>query len=167
MEEIFDFAMQMEQDGKDYYEKEAAKTNIPALKKILLGLAEDEIRHYNIFKKLKDQHSDDLGELSEKNTEIMKTTRNVFEEMAKSGTEFDVKSEAIEIWNHAQEVEKKSEDFYLKKAEEVDNPKAKEMLIKIAAEEAKHWAVIESVRQFLERPKTWLEDAEWSNLEEY
>lgn len=167
MDEIFDFAMQMEQDGKDYYEKEAAKTNIPALKKILLGLAEDEIRHYNIFKKLKEQHAADLGALSEKSSEIMKTTRNVFEEMAKSGAEIDVGSEAIEIWNHAQEVEKKSEDFYRMKAEEMSDPKAKEMLIKIAAEEAKHWAVIESVRQFLEKPKTWLEDAEWGNLEDY
>jgi rubrerythrin len=167
MEEIFDFAMQMEQDGKAYYEKEAAKTNIPALKKILMGLAEDEIRHYNIFKRLKEKHSADLGQLSEKTTAIMKTTRNIFEEMAKKDSNVDTRAEAIEVWTHAQEIEKKSEDFYRAKAKEVADPQAKEILIKIAAEEAMHWAVIESVRQFLERPKTWLEDAEWSNLEDY
>ncbi len=167
MEEIFDFAMRMEQDGRAYYEKEAAKTNVPALKKILLGLAEDEIRHYNIFKNLKEQHSADLGDLSEKTTAIMTTARNLFEEMANEGSDVDTHNEAIEVWTHAQEIEKKSEDFYKAKAKEVDNPRAKEMLIKIAAEEAKHWAVIESVRQFLERPKTWLEDSEWSHLEDY
>ena len=167
MDEIFDFAMQMERDGQAYYEKEAAKTNVPALKKILLDLAEDEIRHYNIFKSLKEQNSTDLGDLSEKTTAIMKTARNIFEEMAKEGGDVDTHNEAIEVWTHAQEVEKKSEDFYRLKADEVADPKVKEMLIKIAEEEARHWAVIEAVRQFLEKPKTWLEDAEWSNLEDY
>jgi len=167
MDEIFDFAMQMEQDGQAYYEKEAAKTNVPALKKILLDLAEDEIRHYNIFKSLKEQNSADLGDLSEKTTAIMKTARNIFEEMAKEGSDVDTHNEAIEVWTHAQEVEKKSEDFYRMKADEVADPKVKEMLIKIAEEEARHWAVIEAVRQFLEKPKTWLENAEWSNLEDY
>jgi len=35
----------------------------------------------------------------------------------------------------------------------------------IADEEHTHWALIENVLQFLDRPKQWLENAEWNNLD--
>ena len=167
MSDIFEFAMQMELDGKAYYEKMASETKVPALQKILKGLADDEQRHYNIFKLLKEHHGDQLGELSEKNTLIMSTTKNVFQEMKDSGHSLVDQEEVIAVWKQAQDVEKKSEDFYREKAKEVDDPKGSEMLNRIADEEAKHWAVIESVMQFLNKPNTYLEDAEFSNLDEF
>ena len=167
MSDIFEFAMQMELDGKAYYEKMASETSVPALQKILKGLADDEQRHYNIFKTLKEHHGDQLGELSEKTTEIFSTTKNVFQEMKDAGDSLVEKEDTLAVWKKAQDVEKKSEDFYREKANEVEDPKGKEMLTRIADEEAKHWAVIESVMQFLNKPNTYLEDAEFSNLDEY
>jgi len=166
MSDVFDFAMKMERDGKAYYEKLASQTTIPALKKILEGLAADEQRHYNIFSKLKEEHASDLGALSKKGTMIIGTTKNVFERLARKPAAIDSTKEAIEVWKHAQEIEKKSEDFYRQKAGEVKYPQGREILNKIAEEEHQHWVVLESVMQFLKRPKTWLEDAEWSNLRE-
>ncbi len=167
MKDIFEYAMKMEEDGRDYYEEMASKTRIPALKKILNGLADDEKRHYNIFKSLKDQHSEKVSDLSKESTQIVTTAKNVFEEIKDQDIEVDPNTDAIEVWKHAQDVEKKSEDFYREKAHEVSDSDAKNLLLKIADEEHKHWALIESVMRFLNRPKTWLEDAEWSNLEDY
>jgi rubrerythrin len=167
MQDVFDFAMQMEEDGRDYYEEMAAKTKIPALKKILTGLADDEKRHYQIFKNLKEEHSDKVSELSEKSTTIMSDAKNVFEGLSGQVVEVDSASDAIELWKHAQDIEKKSEDFYREKAGVVPDKTAKDLLNKIADEEHKHWALIESVMQFLHRPDRWLEDAEWNHLEEY
>jgi len=167
MSDVFEFAMQMEQDGKAYYEKMASKTKVPALKKILTGLAEDEQRHYNIFKMLKEHHGSDLGKLAGKATTIMSTTKNVFQELKDSGADVLPQEDVIAVWKKAQDVEKKSEDFYRDKAKKVEDPTSKKMLIQIADEEAKHWAVIEAVMQFLNKPNTYLEDAEFSNLEEY
>ncbi len=167
MQDVFDFAMQMEEDGRDYYEEMASKTKIPALKKILTGLADDERRHYQIFKNLKEQHSDRVSQLSEKSTTIMSDAKNIFEQLSGDEVEVDTAGDAIEVWEHAQEIEKKSEDFYREKAGVVPDKTAKDLLNKIADEEHKHWALIESVMQFLHRPDRWLEDAEWNHLEEY
>jgi len=167
MNDIFDFAMKMEEDGRDYYEEMASKTKIPALKKILTGLADDERRHYKIFKGLKEKHADEVSELSKESTKIVSTAKNVFEEIKDQDIEVDSQADAVEVWDHARDIEKKSEDFYREKADEVPEGEAKKLLLKIADEEHKHWALIESVMRFLNRPKTWLEDAEWSNLEDY
>jgi rubrerythrin len=167
MQDVFDFAMQMEQDGRDYYEEMASKTKIPALKKILTGLADDERRHYQIFKNLREQHSDQVSQLSEKSTTIMSDAKNIFEQLSGDEVEVDTAGDAIEVWEHAQKIEKKSEDFYREKAGVVPDKTAKDLLNKIADEEHKHWALIESVMQFLHRPDRWLEDAEWNHLEEY
>ena len=70
-------------------------------------------------------------------------------------------------WEQAREVEKKSEDFYRAKAGEVDDKNQAHILNRIADEEHKHWVTIENVIKFLDRPRHWLEDAEWNNLEDY
>jgi rubrerythrin len=38
---------------------------------------------------------------------------------------------------------------------------------RIADEEQRHWITMENVIHFLDRPNHWLEDAEWTHLEEY
>ena len=42
---IFEYAMKMELDGKQYYEESAAKVGNPELKRILMELAGDEEKH--------------------------------------------------------------------------------------------------------------------------
>ena len=49
---IVKFAMQMELDGKLFYQQAAATAAQPELREILLYLADDEQRHYMFFKKL-------------------------------------------------------------------------------------------------------------------
>ncbi|NIP44366.1 MAG: hypothetical protein GWO41_09005 [candidate division Zixibacteria bacterium] len=97
----------------------------------------------------------------------MSDAKNIFEQLSGDEVEVDTAGDAIEVWEHAQEIEKKSEDFYREKAGVVPDKTAKDLLNKIADEEHKHWALIESVMQFLHRPDRWLEDAEWNHLEEY
>ena len=76
-------------------------------------------------------------------------------------------SGAKSIWEEAREVEKKAEEFYREKGDEVGDEKQKRILNRIADEEHRHWITMENVIQFLDRPQQWLEDAEWSNLEDY
>lgn len=52
--DIIEFAMQMELDGMAFYEKNAATSSDPELKKMLTMLAEEEQRHFNFFKRLKE-----------------------------------------------------------------------------------------------------------------
>lgn len=163
---VFEYAMQMETDGRNFYLENAEKVKQPELKKILLELAHDEQKHYNLFKALRDGEHAEYKD-TEKTT-ILETVKNVFQQLKDEGREeFQFANDAKKIWMEAQEVEKKSEDFYRQKANEVGNDNQKKILNRIADEEHRHWVTMQNVIQFLDRPQHWLEDAEWSNLDTY
>ena len=162
---VFEYAMQMELDGKTYYEESAEKVDSPELKKILLELASDEKKHYNIFKALRDGEAVEYKE--EEKTKILTEVKNLFITLKEANAEYSFPEDAKGIWEHAREVEKKAEAFYRKAADDVDNKANAEILNKIADEEHRHWVTMDNVIAFIDRPNTWLEDAEWSNLEDY
>jgi rubrerythrin len=130
-----------------------------------MELAEDEQKHYNLFKALRDGAKARFEKAEE--TKILTSVKNVFQTMKDRNQSFAFADEARKIWAEAQLVEKKSEEFYREKAKEIGDGNQKNIFNKIADEEHKHWVTLESVIQFLKRPEQWLEDAEWNHLEEY
>lgn len=162
---VFEYAMQMELDGKTYYEESAEKVDSPELKKILLELASDENKHYRIFKAMRDGEAAEYKE--EEKTKIFTEVKNVFIKLKEANADYSFPDEAKGIWEHAREVEKKAEAFYRKAAEDVENASNAAILHKIADEEHRHWVTMDHIISFIDRPNTWLEDAEWNNLEEY
>jgi rubrerythrin len=157
---IFDFAMKMEKDGENYYRELAAKNKIQGLEKILNMLADDEVVHYNVLKKLKEGTGVDLP-----GTEVLKNAKNVFSELKPTAESYD--GSIIEFYNKAIEIEKQSEDFYKEKANEVDQPEVEDILLKIAEEERKHQFLLKNAVDFLTEPKNWIECAEFNRLDDY
>jgi rubrerythrin len=161
---VFEHAMKMEQDGRAFYLEHAAKITEPSLKRILEELADDEQKHYNLFKAMNDQHKAIYGTADM--TTIFSTARNAFEELRDQNRDFSFPKEARKAWEVAADVEKKSEAFYREKAREMTDESQKQLWNAIADEEHRHWNTIEHVIQFLDRPKQWLADAEWTALED-
>lgn len=162
---IFEHCMQMELDGKTYYEESAEKVSSPELKRILLELASDEQKHYNIFKAMRDGVKAEYVESEA--TKIFTSVKNVFQKLKEENQQHEFAEDAKAIWEHARQVEKDSEAFYREKAEEIDDENNAKILHRIADEEHRHWVTMDNVIAFLDRPQTWLEDAEWNHLEEY
>ncbi len=79
--------------------------------------------------------------------------------------DFDISQ--IEVYKKAQDIEKKSIDFYLQKADEVKEHCQKGTFRKLAEEEKKHYFLLQNIIEFVSRPESWLENAEWYHLEEY
>jgi rubrerythrin len=158
---IFDYAMKMEQDGKDYYLELASKSPSQGFKTILTMLAENEVRHYNAVKAMKEK------QYNLEETPILEDAKNVFEQMQDQHRDISSASDQVELYQKAQEIEKKSEDFYREKAGESGDSEQKQLFEKIADEERKHYNLIENMIQLLQRPQQWLEDAEWTHLDEY
>ena len=77
---VFDHAMKMEQDGRAFYLENAAKIADPAMKRVLQELANDELKHYKIFKAMRDREKAEYRE--DEKTTIVTTLKNVFDEMA-------------------------------------------------------------------------------------
>jgi len=159
--DIYEFAMKMEKDGENYYRELAAKTVNKGLRNIFTMLAEAEVFHYEVFRKLRDNQKVAAGQ-----TDILSGVKNVFERM-RDEKDTDVNVTEIELYKKAQEIEKLSRDFYLKQAGEVKDAAQKDIFLKIAGEEKRHYFILERIIDFVSRPQTWLENPEWYHLEEY
>ena len=164
---VFEYAMQMEKDGQEFYNKMAGQTENAVLKEILKNLAQDEVKHYNLFKKFRDGDSSAVADLEASGSKALENARNVFQKLSEEPAPSGFSKDIMDTWKEAQKIEKKTEEFYREKAAEEKNGGIKKTILRIADEEHKHWVLIENVIHFLSRPKQWLEDAEWNNMEQY
>jgi rubrerythrin len=161
---IFDYAMELEKEGEKHYRDLARKVNNEGLEKIFNWLANEEVKHYNVFKEMK---TDQLPQMAQ--TTVLGSAKKVFENMKKSkqDLEFHFGSHEVKLYDKAKEIEKKSQNFYTQKSKEVKDQAQKDMFLKIAEEERKHYFLLENISQFVSRPEKWLENAEWYHLDEY
>jgi len=162
----FEYAMKMELDGKEFYTEQAGRMADPALRQIYEELADDEERHYRIFKAM--MEGEKISPDEALRTGILATTKNVFQKLKKSGAKVgQFPRGVIEAWEKAREIEDKVEKFYREQATKVAEAGEKKIWNRIADEEHKHWVAINHVVDFVNRPNQWLEDAEWSHLDDY
>lgn len=159
--DIYDYAMQMERDGEDLYRDLADKTVNKGLRSILTMLADAEVKHYKLFQNMKRNDKVTMAD-----TTILNDVKNVFVKM-KQEKSFEVDVSQIELYKKAQGLEKLTRDFYLDKAGEVEDKFQAGIFLKIADEEKRHYFVLESIINFVNRPASWLENSEWYHLEEY
>ena len=159
--DIFDYAMQMEKDGESFYRSIAVKTDNNGLKAIVTMLADEEVKHYQVIERIKQ----DQYEMPE--TNILDDAKSIFIQMKEKGEDFDSDLEQIELYKKAQEIEKQSQQFYQGKANEVDKDIQKQLFKQLAKEEEKHYFLLDNMIEFVSRPKQWLENAEWYHLDEY
>jgi len=158
---VFKFAMQMEKDGEAFYREIAAKTKNPGLKKIFDTLADEEVVHFNTFKQLFEKTSADVME-----SDILDKAKSVFEEMKAAGsTDITDDTAQTDAYRKAMDAEKEAYTFYEKKAGETDDEKEKKILLTFAREERRHYRLLENVLEFVSRPDSWLEDAEFAHME--
>jgi rubrerythrin len=157
----YEYAMQMEKDGEKYYRQLAEKTSDKGLKTILAMLADEEVMHYNLIKNMKTSQPT-LAE-----TTLLNDAKNVFAQIRDSNEAPGTDLGQIELYKKAQDIEKKSQDFYQEKANEAEKEYQKGILLRLANEEKKHYFLLENIIEFVSRPEQWLEDAEFNHLEEY
>ena len=159
--DIFEFAMQMEKDGENYYRQLVQQTTNKGLKTILTMLADEEVKHYNAIDKIKTSDS----QMTE--TTILADAKNIFVQLKDSGEGFDVEINQVDLYKKAQDIEEKSRNFYLEKANEVRHDYQKELFLKLAEEEKKHYFLLDNIIEFVSRPKHWLDNAEFCHSEGY
>ena len=162
---IYDYAIQMEKDGEAYYRELGQKSNHEGLKIIFTLLADEEVSHYTVLQKMKDANPD--ATLSEKEKNILDSAINIFAEMKEKMDEINFNLPQADFYRKALETEEKSIDYYLEMSEKVESDEHKAIFKKLAAEEKKHKFLMENLVDFISRPITWLEDAEFNHLEEY
>ncbi len=157
--DIYKFAMQMELDGRDFYQDLAKKTENAGIKGVLTMMAESETRHYNVILEMQ---KNDKTEYS-MDTDVLTKIKNIFTKM-KEGKEIDVDVSQVEFYKKALEIEANSEKFYLERAEEEKDLHRKEIFLTLAKEEKGHCILLENIVNFVSQPDNWIENSEWYDV---
>jgi rubrerythrin len=160
--DIFEYAMQMEKDGENFYRQVARQSPNRGIKAILTMLADEEVRHYKAIEKMKSAEPVQLAD-----TTILTDAKNVFARLKESGETFTSETNQTSLYKKALDIEAESRDFYTEKAGEASEQNAKKLFLRLAHEEQKHYVLVENIMDFLSRPDTWLENAEFYHLDEY
>jgi rubrerythrin len=159
---VLEFAMQVEKDGEQYYRDLAGKCGDKGLATILKLLADAEVTHYNVLKEMAEGVDPTLPK-----TTLLSDVKNVFVRMKEEGKPFDFDLSNVDLYKKAQDLEKKSEEFYRQRADAAENDAEKEILARLAVEERQHYLLLGNLIDFLSSPTTWLENAEWHHMDEY
>ncbi|MHB1397852.1 MAG: ferritin-like domain-containing protein [Trichloromonadaceae bacterium] len=160
---VFDFAMKMEEDGKHYYEKLAETTSLAGLKTVFTRLAADEQKHFETIQQLKTSGSPPAMQAST----ILEETKNIFEELPQQAQTLKRVDADLAAYQHAMKIEADSFRFYEEAADKEQDPATSSLLLQIAAEEHKHFNILENIFQFVNAPNQYLAWAEFSNLGEF
>lgn len=163
---IYQFAMQMEKDGEDFYLRLAKEATVPGLAKIFTMLADEEVKHYTVVvqlsRKEKNPHLTD--------TAILENVKNVFIGMQEEkGQLFIDTTAATTSYRKACTLEAASEKFYREKSDQSKDENEQRIFSRLAREEANHLRIMENILEFVSRaePGNWLENAEWHHMDEY
>lgn len=159
---VFDFAMEMELDGKAHYEKLAAGAPIAGLKNIFGRLAADEQKHYETIQVMKaGSYGDMAGSMA------LEEARNVFLGLMDNKTLIGGLRKDLDGYRYAMQVEADSVKLYEDMARKESNTDCVQLLLKIANEEKKHYNIMENLYDFVMAPQNYLEWGEFSNLKEF
>jgi rubrerythrin len=158
---VLDFALQLEADGKAYYERLAEGCDSKELKNLFSLLAEAEQSHYQALLARKNETS-----ATGVDSQILEKAKNIFQRLMEMKESQGPGSLRLDTdgYRHAIKAEEQSIKFYLDAAEKEQSLEVRHLLQALAVEEKLHLNIIENIYEFVESPKYFLEWREFSNL---
>lgn len=158
--DMFDIAIQMEKEGALFYRDLASKAKTTGLKTIFTMLAEDEDKHQKVFASLKQGAS-----IAMVPSQVSDNAEAVFKKFKKA--DFLSESKQVEAYERALEVELKSIEYYSEQVEELSSMAMQKAVEAIIEEERRHYDLLDDIIMMLERPASWVENAEFGVREDY
>jgi len=160
--DIFIFAMEKEKNAELCYRQLADKTDVTGMKNICTMLADEEVKHYNLIARLKENQPVEIDV-----TSLLVDAKDIFAKMQQATESFEFDRSQVQLYKKARQIEADSRDFYLEKAAGADSDELKKILLTLAEEEKKHYHLLDNIVEFVARPDAWLENAEFYHLEDY
>jgi rubrerythrin len=158
---VFDFAIQMEEDGRKFYEKLAEEASEPELKSIFELLAEEERKHRDIFLAMKNGEDPSIAD-----SKGLEKAKSAFQKLLDKKDTLNILSQDPDGYRHSIRTEEEYIKLYEDMAKKEKNEQTAKLLLMIAEEERHHLNIMENIFDFVESPKTYLAWGEFSNLQE-
>jgi rubrerythrin len=148
-----------------FCEKAAASAPKPELKEIFLYLAEEEKRHFAIFKNMHEGKTEEAVRVLGSNT--MAETKNVFVQLIEGNDDTSFGEDVRQTWNEALKIEEKAVKLYSEEAAKEKDPARKELLERITEEERSHVYLIDNMLSFMADPQTFAESQNFKNFKSW
>lgn len=152
-------AIQLEKDGRTFFEEAAQKTENQLGKKMFERLAQDEIDHLRTFQKIFDTVTEggDWGELAQKAPRIGKVP--VFEK--KGEEKKHVNPSELDALRKAMNIEKDAIEFFQKATDGTEDSLAKKIFKTIQQEEEYHYDLLQAQYDSLSHSGMWYDIGEF------
>lgn len=160
--DIFEFAMEREKLSENYYRELAGKSTSKGLRSIFTMLADEEKKHWQVVQAMQKKTVDTVTE-----SPVLEDAKKVFESMRQATDNFNFDISETQLYQKAVKIEEEAERYYKEKAQQVPDEKQKEIFLTLAAEEHKHFRILESICDFVARPQWFLENAEMYRFDDY
>jgi len=153
---IFEFSIKMERDAEDLYRKMADNTPVAGVMKVLLLLAEDEVKHRIAIEQFQKEIAVDTAQGS------ALAIKTVFEEMKSDKSIMSLTTDAIQDYEKAVEIEKKGLAFYKERFAEAEDDVSKKLFEVLMNQESYHLHTTQNLLDMIQRPSWWVENAEFN-----
>lgn len=158
----FKFAIEMENDGENYYREQAEINKDNGLYTVCLKLAEDEKNHARILTDMMNQLPVKLME-----SETLSNVENIFKGIDDIKVEGKNIPSQLDFYRIACEKEQQSIDLYTKYLSVAEGFAEKELFEFLIKQEKYHYEVLDNIVELLKRADEWVENAEFGVREEY
>ena len=160
--EVLQFAINMELEGERYYHEQAVKYADSALKVVFDLLAGDEAKHADILRSKMTGKAYTL-----KAQEKLTSQMGVFSGAAESSPEAGALPDQPELYKAAMQKEQQSIDLYEELRGKAADAQTEALFDFLIQEENKHFALLDAMFTLVNRPKEWVEAAEFGVREDY
>jgi rubrerythrin len=164
MEDIVKFALQLEQDGLQMYREFAEKSKDPFGKKTFEGLAEDEMEHLDILRKVYGRSGlKELEQIVEKSKDepVRQRFKTIFQlagEEAKKRTEADPGD--IEAMKIAMDFEQRGYNLYKEAEEKAKGEMERTAFKHLTLMEKHHYELLQETFEYLNDTGNWFQKNE-------
>jgi rubrerythrin len=160
VENVIREAITLEINGRKFFNHAAEITHHPRGKKMFLHLAEEEVKHLEIFGKLFSQILGGADWRKEIKPEDVSGEAPLVEKLKESVKKEERKGE-IEALRIGMELEQTAIEFFKKASKETEDPVAKKMFIEISEEEKFHYDLLQAQYDSVTGSGFWLGSAEF------
>jgi len=161
VKEAIKTAIQLEKDGRKFFEQAAEETENELGKKMFRKLADDEIRHLVTFEKMFKTLTDPKtwGQLLKEGQPRKRMP--YFAEKAENRSPAEHGADELSALRQALEVERKAIDFFRGVAGGTEDPEAKRIFELIAEEEVSHYDLIQAQIDSVTNSGFWFDVGEF------
>jgi len=165
--EALQFAIQMEIDGKDYYQKASHQSTNKAGKELFQWLAGEEDKHRQRFEEIYSAVKANKAwpEIDTNPAKGVNLHTLFSGDSEKSGTKGEAPRAELDAIAKAMEMENKTHDFYSIQSEKATYDAEKNFYGALAAEERGHYLALVDYREYLIDPAGWFRTAEHHSLD--